>query len=214
MSYKVWIVGAGRFGQRAAGILARLWKPEAILVLDKDPAALAEINPPGIDLIETDGLEFMIRNLNENDPPEWIIPCAPFHLARGWLMARIGPRAETIPVPDAFREKMPNPMTADNGGVFVSYADFFCPPDCPEPADICTHTGLPRKGNLFQDLADQDWPGFTMVVLRSRQLAPGLGGLKTRDLFDLEKRLPALEGNILLTTACRCHGVVHGLKIS
>jgi hypothetical protein len=212
MMTKVWIVGAGRFGQRAAGILARRWKPQDILVLDRLSEALAAVDSPGIQKMDIDGLEFMIRHLNHDSRPDWIIPCVPFHLARGWIMARLGDRAETIPVPDDFLEKVPNPMRADEGGVFVSYADFFCPPDCPEPADICTYTGLPRKGNLFKDLEDQAWPGYTMLVLRSRQLAPGLGGIRTEELFELETRLSNIKGRILLATSCRCHGVIHALN--
>jgi hypothetical protein len=30
-------------------------------------------------------------------------------------------------------------------------------------------------------------------------------------LLDLAREMGDLEGNVLIATACRCHGVVHGL---
>ena len=84
--------------------------------------------------------------------------------------------------------------------------------DCPEPAEICTFTGRPRGGTLFRDLAARTWPGFVMLVLRSRQLAPGLGGYRGRELLGLEDLARESAGPLLVATACRCHGVLHGLR--
>ncbi|MFW6011335.1 MAG: hypothetical protein ACOC8Q_02385, partial [Desulfosalsimonas sp.] len=51
-------------------------------------------------------------------------------------------------------------------------------------------------------------PGFEMLVLRSRQLAPGVGGYRPDQLFALHEKLTETSGNYLIATSCRCHGVV------
>jgi hypothetical protein len=109
---------------------------------------------------------------------------------------------------------MPHPFPVDSGGLAVSYADFVCPPDCPEPKDFCTFTGKPRPGILYQDIQAAAPAGWTAVVVQSRQLAPGLGALRTDDLFQAERRVQNHGGRVLIATACKCHGLVHGLARS
>jgi len=212
-SFDIWIIGGGRFGRRAVDVLSRARPRARLLIVDHDRAALNEVYPGSAETRLADGVDFLVRNLEPEHGPEWVIPCTPFHLAYRWLRIRLGPRAEPIDVPAGFVESLPHPLPADQGGYYLSYADFLCPPDCPEPADICTYTGLPRLGTLFRDLAEKTWPGCTSLVVRSRQLAPGLGGYRPLDLFDLENRALTVQGKILVATACRCHGVIHGLAL-
>jgi len=193
--------------------LARVRSDDRLVVVDRDEAALNGLEAPNLRTVRADGVEYLVEHLHPDRAPAWIVPCLPVHLAFEWLKRRLGRLGRIVPVPDAFGQDLPNPMAADQGGLYLSYADFFCPDDCPEPADVCTHTGLPRRGTLFRDLADRTWPGFTMLVLRSRQLAPGLGGYRPLDLFALEDRARQTGGRLLLATACRCHGVLHGLEI-
>jgi len=212
-SADIWIIGCGRFGRRAVEVFRQV-KPQArLLAVDPDPAALNELDSRSVETQVADGVDFLVRNLKPEHGPEWIVPCTPFHLAYRWLKTRLGPRAEPIDVPKEFVSNLPHPLPADQGGYYLSYADFICPPDCPEPADICTYTGLPRRGTLFRDLVEKTWPDYTSLVVRSRQLAPGLGGYRPSDLFDLENRALTVKGKILTATACRCHGVVHGLAL-
>jgi len=49
-------------------------------------------------------------------------------------------------------------------------------------------------------------------VVASRQLAPGVGGYAPRRLLDLAATVAKAPGPLLIATACRCHGVVHGLQ--
>ncbi len=207
-----WIIGGGRFGRKACEKLRLLHPAESLLVVDRDQEALAAAVRLGAETVCLDGLDFLTENLAPDSGPDWIIPCAPFHLAYRWLMRRLGGRAETIPVPPEFAACLPHPLPADDGGFYMSHADFLCPDDCPEPANICTHTGQPRPGTLFRDLAETNWPGFTMLVQRSHQMAPGLGGYRPADLFALEESVLSTGGHFLLATACRCHGVLHALK--
>ena len=90
---------------------------------------------------------------------------------------------------------------------------FYVPDDCPEPVDRCTVTGRARPLVLFEHLAALDVPGWPVVVVRSRQLAPGVGGFRPSDLLAAERRLCEAGGQVLLATACRCHGVIDALDI-
>ena len=207
---RVWIIGGGRFGKKAVRQARAQYPPHEILVVDHDPHSFDDV-PDVSCLVIEDGLEFLHQKLHQDHGPEWIIPCLPIHLAFEWVMAGQGAKADIAPVPDEWARKMPHPLRADQGGYYLSHADFLCPDDCPEPADKCTHTGLPRPRDLFRLIRETPCPGFSINVVRSRQLGPGVGGYRRRDLFDLEQRVNVAEKS-LVATACRCHGVVHALK--
>jgi hypothetical protein len=54
-----------------------------------------------------------------------------------------------------------------------------------------------------------------LKIIRSRQLAPGVGGFRTVDLLRLLKDLQRQEVRgrpFLIGTACRCHGVISALS--
>jgi hypothetical protein len=208
-----WIMGGGRFGLKAVTALSRIYSPDKILVVDPHPDALATVNDQSVETLPADAVDFLVENLKPDHAPKWVVPAVPFHLAFKWLMEKLSDAARVYPVPEAYAAGLPNPLAAPDGGYFASYADFTCPDDCPEPADRCTHTGLPRKGNLFQTATDIALPGHTILVLRSRQIAPGLGGYFPEDLFLLEKHAREAANPVIVVTACRCHGVVHGLVV-
>ena len=73
-------------------------------------------------------------------------------------------------------------------------------------------SGEPRKVSLCDELAALSLPGFAINVVASRQLAPGVGGYPPRALLALARDLAGQGGRTLIATACRCHGVVHGLQ--
>ena len=100
------------------------------------------------------------------------------------------------------------------GQVYLSLADFLCPDDCPEPAEICTVTKNPRGRPLHERLAAISADGWSTGVLASRQLAPGVGGLAVDDLLRMKQRVAARGGGWLLGTACKCHGVLQALCFS
>ena len=86
-----------------------------------------------------------------------------------------------------------------------------CPDDCPEPAEKCYLTGC-RELNLYDYLENISLQDYSSLVIRSRQLAPGVGGYRPADLWQLRRQVLSLGGKILISTACRCHGVSHGLE--
>jgi hypothetical protein len=82
-----------------------------------------------------------------------------------------------------------------------------------EPAGRCTVTGQARPFPLFRLLGRLTVPGFRVMGVRSRQMGPGVGGLRASDLRALLAKLEGASGQVLLFTACRCHGVLSGLEL-
>ncbi len=208
---RIWIIGGGRFGALALERLSALLSDARFTVIDPAGDALESMGGSGPELITTDGVGFLAEHLRPGSGPDWIIPALPVHLAAEWCLAKLGPeRAQRIEIPAEILSSLPNPMRGEGGDVYVSHADFICPDDCPEPAQMCTATGEPRKPNLFDVLRDTPFPGFDSQVIRSRQLGPGVGGYRPRQLFDLLDQLEKAKDNHLVSTACRCHGVLTG----
>jgi hypothetical protein len=105
-------------------------------------------------------------------------------------------------------------MTGKTGDLYTSLADFICSEDCPEPAQYCTITKKRRPKPLYQILEDIEG-AFESKVIRSLQLAPGVGGFKPEALLDLleniKKRMEP-HRSMLISTASRCHGVTSALS--
>jgi hypothetical protein len=205
---RIWILGAGRFGQIAVKRITR-WAPDSVItVVDHQPHTL---NGTGIIPIRADGIQWLADKL---DPPlsvDWIVPAIPVHVAAEWLMLKLKDDFDTIslPIPDAWLSRMPHASRGKGGRAFVSHADFICPDNCPEPEKRCTHTGKPRPMDLFCLLGDLAFDDVLPIVLRSHQLLPGVGGI---DPADLLTTLEIVRNNrhrpLMIATACRCHGVV------
>jgi hypothetical protein len=205
------ILGCGRFGRRAVQTLARHDFSARILVVDQYQEALREISHLAVEPFHGDAVHVLDRILSSNQRVDYIIPAVPFHLAFEFLLLKLRPRGATrIEVP-ALR-MLPHATRGKTGDVYTSFADFLCPEDCNEPVR-CTVTGRRRVKSLFKVLADLSGP-LDSRVLRSRQLAPGVGGFRMSDLLrllgDLELReIP--HRPVLIGTACRCHGVISAL---
>jgi hypothetical protein len=95
----------------------------------------------------------------------------------------------------------------------MSNADFRCPHDCPEPGAICPSTGQPRPRVMHAYLSALAFEGYTAMVIRSLQLAPGVGGFKAATLWDCWRTLHNRRGRFLFSTACKCHGVMNAFTL-
>ncbi len=104
-------------------------------------------------------------------------------------------------------------MRGKNGELYLSNADFICPTNCTEPDRICSYTGKARPCILFQKLRALRYHDFRSIVIRSRQLAPGVGGYTPHDLFSALDTILSADGPVLMSTACKCHGVMHAFTI-
>jgi len=212
----IFIIGAGHFGKRAARILSQKTN-SPISVVDKDENRLLELKGFTAKKILGDGIDFLVGNFHILSPSNIIIPAIPVHLASEWLKKYLGNGFEVkqIQVPEGIKTFLPHTWPGSEGSLLVSYADFQCPDDCPEPKDYCTVTKKKRKTPLYDLLSQLKVLNFKVHIIRSRQLAPGLGGFRVDDL----KRLSAEvrdegTGRWLVGTACKCHGTVTALEIS
>jgi len=208
------ILGAGTFGRLALERLTRQDAAASFVVVDSDPAALTMTldGVPGWTQVQSEAAAFLVQHLRDDGRWDWIIPMVPVHVAFDWLMA--GPLAGSAwrpaAAPEALAGLIPGGRRGPHGELYLSRASHLCPDDCAEP-EVCPVTGESRDLPLHQELACLHLAGYEIRVIASRQLAPGVGGYSPRRLLDLARDMGALKGNVLIATACRCHGVVDGL---
>ena len=208
------ILGAGKFGRLALNRLARQDAAASFVVVDRDPAALAlrVDGLPGRTRVQAEAVAFLVQHLRDDGRWDWIIPMVPMHVALHWLLA--GPLAgsawKPAAVPEACAGLFPGAQRGPHGELYLSRARHLCPDDCAEP-EVCPVSGESRDLPLHQELACLHLAGYEIRVIASRQLAPGVGGYSPRRLLDLARDMETLKGNVLIATACRCHGVVDGL---
>ncbi|MCB2192095.1 MAG: hypothetical protein KQI62_11050 [Deltaproteobacteria bacterium] len=206
------VIGGGRFGklalERLPGRVATVVEPQP----DKGLEALAR--GQGVELIQAQGLDFLAPVLSGEQLPSWVVPALPRHLLHDWLLNELAPQgACSVEVPETILPPIASVFKGDEGQVFLSLADFLCPDDCPEPTKLCTVTGKPRGEPLYERLMAMDPPGWQVAVLRSHQLAPGVGGCLPSEMLQIKEQIKNQGGAWLVATSCRCHGVVSGLSL-
>lgn len=210
---RIWILGAGKFGAIAAKRLQQRFPSARFLVVDSDVAKLGRISD---DLGLTVHVEDAVSFFNGADAPDdlWMVPAVPVHVVYEWMFSELGKigRVEKTSVPHAVDAQVPNPYRVVSGTLYTSFATFICPDACNEPDGVCTFTKEPRPGNLFEVLNGIRLPEHSVVVVRSWQLAPGVGGVTMRTLREKLAELKAAPGLHLVATSCRCHGVIDGLE--
>ncbi|MBI4642834.1 MAG: hypothetical protein HY790_06320 [Deltaproteobacteria bacterium] len=210
------ILGAGKFGRLALERLGKEDPEAAFLLVDRNPEALPEtrgLTTARVERVEAEAAAFLVERLHHGAAWDWIIPAVPEHVTFSWL--RRGPLAgtdwEAAEVPPELARLTPVAHRGREGELYLSRALHLCPDDCAEP-QVCPVTGESREIPLYEELAALGAPGYPIAVIPSRQLAPGVGGFSPERLLSLARDLAGLEGKILVATACRCHGVAHGLK--
>jgi hypothetical protein len=209
-----WIIGGGRFGLRAAETLGRQGAAE-IVVVEKDPDRCRELADRGYHTECADGVSFLADRLTRPDRRLWIVAAAPVHVAFLWLRARLSEtsRVETVPVPAQIAGCLPNAAAGRGGEVLASNADFTCPPGCAEAGRICPATGRVRPRSMHAFIRRLAADNVKILVVRSFQLAVGVGGLKPADLFSALAEARSAQGTVLLATACKCHAVASAFNI-
>ena len=212
----IWILGAGKFGKKAAEAINQGFPDARITVIDNQPERLDSMSHLSDRLICSDGIQYLVENLSgmETDP-DWIIPSAPVHVVCEWVKMKLADsyRLKRTGIPEDLLSRLPNPIVGQNGEIYMSFADFICPDNCPEPADICTFTGQPRLGTLYKLLEELNHHGFRSIVVRSRQLFPGVGGYSPGVMLSAMEEVVNTLSPFLISTACRCHGVMNALTI-
>jgi hypothetical protein len=207
-----WILGAGHFGSLAAKRILQRKKGCKVLVVDYRDDALADLGGEPLKPLKQDAVEFLLSQDGKGD--EWIIPAIPEHVAFFYLCQRLTKEGTVTPlaVPTVLDQEIPNPTRGKGGVLYTSFASFRCPDDCLEPEEMCSVTRKPREANLYELIQQIEVPGYQTLVVRSRQLAPGVGGYQLSTLWLLLEAVRFSEQNSLVATACRCHGVINALR--
>lgn len=207
------IIGSGHFGSRAAEKLSQKDSCSKITVVDKSKKALQKVSRLPVETAVSDGIIYLNQFFSKGRKADHIIPAVPFHLAFEFILSQLKPsggKRRKVPALSG----LPNPMIGKTGDLYTSLADFLCSEDCPEPVQYCTVTKKRRLKPLYQILNDLEGP-FESKVIRSLQLAPGVGGFKPQALLDLLKNIKKRtepHRPILISTASRCHGVTSTLS--
>ncbi len=210
---EIWIIGVGYFGQIAFRQLSEARKDRHFVLVDPVSENLLTCRTPQATLEISDGIAFLNKNIARGRRPDWIIPALPVHLAAEWVFLHLGPkRLRRIELPSEIDRLVPNPFRGSDGNLYVSHADFRCPEDCDEPRDTCSITGEMRQENMYDLLAILKVGLIRPLNIRSHQLGPGIGGYRPEQLLELMERLDQARGAVLLSTACRCHGVITALE--
>jgi len=208
------ILGAGRFGSLAVQRILARKKVLRLVVVDRDGHVLAKRRENSVETVEQDAIDFLVHYPGLGS--EWIVPAIPVHVAFAWLcrqLAREGAVTQ-LAVPSILDQKVPNSIRAKTGALYASFATFRCPDDCDEPEESCTVTGEVREADLFDVVRNIEVEGYVTLVVRSNQLAPGVGGYQLSVLWRLLEEARSTEKDILVATACRCHGVIHALRFN
>ena len=208
------ILGGGHFGRLAAERLLQENPHSDILVVDRQEKPLEAFVSLPVKVSLGDGISELDRLLKTSYPFDYIIPAVPFHVVFEYLLFKLKPLAgKRVEVPSS--PNLPHALLGKNGDLYTSLADFLCPEDCSEPPLYCTVTGKRRGKPLYQILMDV-FQSYESRVIQSQQLAPGVGGFPPGILGDLWEDLRALAmfgQPVLISTACRCHGVTSALSL-
>jgi hypothetical protein len=210
---RFWIIGAGRFGRIAVERINRLIPAADITLVDQAPVLIGGAR---FTMVKAEGIAWLGAVLDQRSAVDMILPAIPVHVAAEWLVLKLSKNYDIhpIPIPNAWLKRMPHACRGKTGQAFVSHADFICPDNCPEPKEICAHTGKPRPMDLFRLLGDLDFDTVLPIVLRSHQLLPGVGGIYPPDLLHaLDIAGQNNRRPLMVATACRCHGVVDFLRL-
>jgi hypothetical protein len=210
------ILGAGKFGRLALKRLSQQDAGASLVMVDQDPQALQEaqsLSLSRVTLVEAEAIAYLRDNLHDASPWDWLIPMVPIHAAYAWLSETLNAEGgwETLEVPRGVENLVPIASRGPQGELYLSRATHLCPDDCGEP-EVCPKSGEPRDRALYEELAELALPGWRILIIPSRQLAPGVGGYSPRELLNLSKGLSGYQGKVLIATACRCHGVAHTIR--
>ena len=208
----IWVVGGGRFGEKAVRRLLDAGAGATITVVDHDADRLTGLHPLPVQCRRQDAASFLAENLSPGKSlPEWIVPMVPFHLVFSWIERKLLAASVRVihqDVSDDLLRRFPNPQRACPGRFFTSLADFLCPDSCPAPDHICTVRQEPRPFLLYAKMNDEYMPNVTKIVIQSHQILPGVGGYRPESLLDALSLVRRSRPPIFLATACKCHGVV------
>jgi len=196
------IAGLGKFGCIALERLQNSFPQSRIIVLEQDAEKSACKLSPAVSVIEGDAVSLLLDSPLLHDE-HLVIPMVPFNLAASYVMANHA-NSDEIAIPEEILGLLPNAMLINASNIVCSRADFVCPDDCPEGA-LCTVTGQPREP-LYNAISQLEVSGYNVLVQKSSQILPGVGGYRLGDLNGLARLVD--KGRFLIAASCKCHGIL------
>ncbi len=202
---KIVIAGYGKFGRLALSRLSKLDSSDKIIVLDTESKNLVIPDGAEFSFHKTDVVNFL-ETVPDDEEDFLLIPTAPFHIAAAYL-SKVSTKLGFAEINHSLIENLPNVFILDQFNVCCSYSDFLCPDDCSE-SERCSVTGEIRLP-LYEKLEGLGEPDSPVVVLRSHQCLPGVGGFYFSELKAITGKTESLD-SFILATSCRCHAILTG----
>jgi hypothetical protein len=196
------IAGFGKFGRLALERLRAAFPQSRIIVLEQGAGISEWKFSTHVRAIEGDAVS-LLSDTSLFRAEDLIIPMVPFNLAASYVLAG-HPDSQETAIPEDMIALLPNPLRLDASNVVCSRADFVCPDDCPE-GELCTVTGKPREP-LYDLLGRLDVDGYGMLVQKSSQILPGVGGYPLADLREIAGLVR--KGRSVVATSCKCHAIL------
>ena len=234
----IYIAGGGKFGTKALTYFKNLHNYK-VIVVDHDEHCLArmysDVTSRDLDLklldnsktylVVSDAIEIFLKLVKLNIIPDITIPAIPKHFI-GLLTYRYLTDFQNLKVyPDedsldkilsSRLSKFIISTSRKFGLVILSYMkDKLCLEDCLAPP-ICPVTGELREPPLLKVIEEELKKLFNddIVVIESKQLGPGIGGIVKESIKQLIDKLKHVNNRIVVATACRCHAILNCFKIS
>ncbi len=199
------IAGFGKFGRLAVERIISSFSEVQVTVLEKNPNKIQSDLVEKASAVEVDAVSY-IASQNDLSEHDIIVPAVPFNLAAAVLASyRTGLSPTEIPL--AHMTDLPNLLPIDRFNVVASRANFLCPDDCPE-GELCTVTRRVREP-LYLEMERLSLPDFTVLVVRSSQILPGVGGYELKKIRELISSVGI--GKYIVATSCKCHAILTGL---
>lgn len=207
-------------------------KGNRIWILDKridclSFSQLKSVKKGSIYFVIADVVDFLDAFLSlawviENAGKVMIVPAVPFHLAAEWLIKSLGTISQfkigRITLESAWN--LPFEYLDPLGNRYLSVATWRCSENCLPKPGYCSFTKTARPVDLFTLIEKKAQKNkalqkATIRVIKSEQLAPGLGAYPCSELISLkEEAVKQVSGHkILVATACTCHGVATAFQV-
>jgi hypothetical protein len=190
----------------------------------EDLQKLAQRSEPA--LLIGDATEALTRLLLDGIVPSLIVPCVPFHFAAKVLTSYFGNnglevRPDFEPLKLAFEKSKPEDIEyrlyRDNALAVASKMpfDLQCKSGCNQPR-TCPVTGrrlLKPMYKLIEEILDSSEADF-VKVLRSRLIAPNVGGFRGEELMHVADLCTEKEPcTLAIATSCSCHAIANRLRL-
>ncbi len=205
------VYGGGKYGLKAVKWLIENKREFVVIDVDENCAVQREFNLKNFDG-KSGFLKGGIKELLEvlKNKPELVFPTAPIHLAAAIVKENYN-MTEWNEGINCVLSGLPTKIivSVGKGSVVVSYnRDNTCIENCNAP-DICPVTKIKKPAPMYEIVRFAIIPdGF---LIKSDYLKPGLGAIKGEKILELIEIVRSKK-NIVVATACRCHGVITALK--